>query len=248
MTIASQRYPPTPVAYRKGQNLEPGVAELMQQSAAMCATLDGHTQGSGAAAYAAPVNPSGDLGHDHSGGEHGRPLFRSLATVTFDDGRSFNTSPVLFGKVAIDGWFYVRDSIPESTNKSAHPASVYVWVPPCDPVEGAYLRLGLAVSLWLAPLSPVAGISGPPIAGDTVTLRVWRRTEDQIRQVALFPITSPATPGARYVESELASRLFVEPGAWNELVFELEMERGAGGSDRGLNAWLLEAEVGVYES
>lgn len=249
MTIVSQRYPPTPVAYRRGQNLEPGLAETVQQSAALCATLDAHVQGvTSIAAHAAPVNPAADLGHDHSGGEHGRPLFRSLAAVTFDDGRTFNRSPVLPGKGSLDGAIHVRDSLPGATNRSAHTASAWLWVPPCDPAEGAYLRVGLSVSLYLAPLQFQAGISGPPIAGDVVTLRVWRAVEAATYPVALFPISNPNAPGPlQFSTGGPAERLHLQPGAWNEILFQLQMRRGPGGGERGLNAWLLEAEVGVYE-
>lgn len=248
MTKLTQRYPPTPRPYASGQNLEIGLAELIQQSAGLGATLEGHTNGSGlvvGVANPAPRNPSGDFGHDHSGGEFGRPLFRTVATVTFDDGATFNATPILGGTKARP---FVPDGADGTTNRGAQ-VSRWIWVPPCDPVNGAYVSLGVAVALY-ASGSNHADVSSGPISGDVVTLRVWRRNEgSQGQVVAEFTIGTPTVTGQKFVESSDAStRLTMKPGALNEVVFELEMARTTGGSTRGFDAWLLEAEFGVYES
>lgn len=248
MTDVTQRFPPQPVPFAKAQNLKPGIAEIVQQSAGMLATLEGHSQGAaliGGASNPVPLNPSGDRGHDHSGGEFGRPLFRTVATMTFDDGRTFNSSAMEPGYRA-PGAIYVPDAADGLTNASRRIAR-HIWVPPCDPVEGAYVSLGVAVALYGSGLTHL-DVSSVPIVGDVATLRVWRAVAGAF-VVAELDVTSPAVAGQKYVASSgVSTRLQMRPGAWNEIVFELELARTTGGSTRGMDAWLLEAELGVYES
>lgn len=245
MTTLSARFPPTPLGYARGQNLEPGLAELVQQSAGNLATLKGHTSGAaliGGIPNPAPVNPSGDYGHDHSGGEYGRPLFRSVASMTFDNGSlgsaiasSVNEGPVFTLLSIADG----ADST--TTRSGTYP--FWIWVPPCDPdpAVGGYARLGVAFRLRV--------FSSALIAGDTATLRFWRRDPLSTGQVVqTLSISTPETTGVKATDGGTSTLVSVRPGAFNEINVQVEVVRTTGGSSRGADLYLLEAEFGVWKT
>lgn len=230
MTV-TQRYPPFPVAYRRGQNLKPGLAELVQQSAGMLATLDAHTQGaSSIAAHAAPPNPSGERGHDHSGGEYGVPLIRSVASVSCSGALAdvFGDS----GRQALS----VPGAAGGETNRS-QPVSVFEWVPPCPPVDGAYL----VVDWFAAVRYRITNLA----SSDIVRLLLWNLSVSSASPAVQVELDLPNDTGTRTAWSDSDTRLPLAPGRLNVLGVQLEVDRNAGGDVRWLEAQLDGLEFGV---
>ena len=242
MTIITARWPPTPVPYARGQNEEAGLAELLMQTAANTASIVGHTVGGQRLVDAdnpAPINPSGDFGHDHSGGEFGRPLFRSVASISF---APVVSSTYLAGP-ARSVRLHVTDMAGSATNQSNAP-QVLVWVPPCDAKVGAYVWLGVAAALNLEATALVSG--------DAIEFVVRSRHP---RLAALegaerrLTVSSPTSTGSKVVTSSTsADRLRVVPGAMNPIELLARVVRTSGGSNRGCRLRVDELELGVHST
>lgn len=252
MTTITSRWPPTPVPYSRGQNEKPGYSELIAVDAACLATLHGHTMGgahigSDATPNPAPLNPSNEPGHDHSGGIFGRPLFRSVATFSWDDGRSYSSN--------IDQGVHLGSTViptdADGVRTDGFAREFMVWVPPCEtgsdssgvPI-GAYRKLGVCVTGELDATALVASdvlglvferISPAPVA--------TRRKEFVLS-------TSPTSAGTTFqaTSSSLATRTWVDPGAFNYFRIYPYVDRQGTGSSRGCTFEIQEIELGVYST
>jgi hypothetical protein len=238
MTIVTSRWLPLPLPYARGQNAEPGLSELITQSAANLATHEGHIRGGatvGGVENSAPLNPSGDYGHDHSGGEFGRPFFRSICTATGGNGATYNNTQIVNG---FPNYLTLDDEAGGVTTVGRN-HDVYVAVPPCDPAKGAYRSLGLFVAVHLQ----VTAL----LSGDTLSLDVWVDNGDgPPAGVPNFVLTAADTVGVKTVSSGASTRITVRPGAINRLRIRPKVVRAAGGSARGARLVVNEAELGVY--
>ena len=241
MSTLTSRWPPVPLPFARGQNEEPGLSELLAQTAANSATLWGHTNGGqlvGDVANPAPLNPSGDHGHDHSGGDFGKALFRSLLTVTFDDGEVYNPTEIQGG--VNYGVIPVADAADSVINYGQHHRWVAIWVPPCDPLTGAYVDLGVHVAARLQTTAL--------LAGDTLQLQAWRKRSDTSAANTLVSFTLPNPNSTGDKRAESGSRLSVIPGALNLIYFRVRVERTTGGAVRGCTLAIKDIEIGVYET
>lgn len=236
MAILTARWPPYPLPFQRGQNCQPGMSELLAQSSANLATLYGHINGGatvGGTPNPAPINPSGDYGHDHSGGDFGRPFFRSVLAVTMD-----GTSAVA-GVMARGAGNYL--TLPEDEDSRVTSSGLHeipCLVPPCDPVHGAYVRLGISLRVRLQ--------STALIAGDALTLRVWSQWSGEEPQKVTLEVPAPQTTGDKQIEGGEEMRIRVLPGAVNVLHVQAKVARTTGGSARGAQIYVRELELGVY--
>lgn len=163
MTIVTNKWPPMALGKKATQNEEIGFADLPQTIAGNAATIKGHTAGGETvvdASNPAPLNPSGDFGHDHSGGAFGRPIYHSIVTYTFDDTGWYNSDEA---RLKIPGLPDTASIISNAVNQNnadrvapyrltseqgidGETISTYdfvdfaIWVPPCDLQRGAYLN------------------------------------------------------------------------------------------------------------
>lgn len=247
MTKLTSRWPPVPLPYARGQTAEPGLADLMSVDAACLMTLHGHTVGgemlgnSSDTPNPAPINPAGEYGHDHSGGWFGKALFRTIATTTFDDGATFNSAEIAGGVHygAID----VANAAGSENNFGTLPRRFFAFVPPCDPVDGAYRELGIHITARLI----VTALD----ASDSLIIQAWRSSEgsfDPILDKADFTLSAPNTTGEKTAASGATTTLRVIPGAVNYFGLRVRVERVAGGASRGCRIELQEIELGVYET
>lgn len=238
MTIVTSRWPPIALPIKAGQNLEPAYSELIAVHAGNLATLYGHINGGetvGGEPNAAPRNPSGDFGHDHSGGDFGRPFFRSVCTVTCDNGNVSGGTAIAEGGAAV--YLTIANGADsEETISNTH--EIPFWCPPCDPVSGAYLDLGLYARVQLRTTAL--------LAGDTLTLRVWVQTSDDTPQVTTYTLSAPNSTGTKDVSSGSTTRLRCAPGRVNLLHLQAAVDRTTGGSSRGAQLYVRELELGVY--
>jgi len=239
MTIVTSRWLPLPLPYARGQNAEPGLSELITQSAANLATHEGHIRGGatvGGVENSAPLNPSGDYGHDHSGGDFGRPFFRSVFTATLANGQWYSSAI----KTGDPNNAQVDNGAGGTTTLSRRTIDVYAAIPPCDPGKGAYRSLGLYATFGMPDTSLVST--------DVLSVDVWVGDADAPPSGAPnFVIDSPHVDlVVKAISSGASTRILVKPGAINRIRLRPKVVRAAGGSSRGCTLYVHEVELGVY--
>lgn len=245
MTINVSPWPIYPSRLSSVQNEAPGLSEIARRISGNTATMVGHATGADRIVdigNPAPLNPSGDRGHDHSGGDFGRALLRTITTWQFGRRDEF-TSPGLADDTAFMHIAFPADA-GGVTSIFDHPITLPFWVPPCQP-GAAYDNLGISAVVR------VTSASGT--AGDTITLRITNRHPGvQIATVvASSPTATLPSVGANavantHLESGATSRMRVLPGAVNVLVTRWSLIRVAGGGLRAAQIRLVELELGVY--
>lgn len=241
-------WPPFPLPKTTMQNLEVGIVEVLRVAAVDTALITGHTFGDTELASgvpnAAPLNGHGEPGHDHSGGEWGRPFYRSLATMCLDnfntyDSAGFESGPAPFAHGHENAAGGDTTSIPGSWE-------VPIWVPPCDPENGAYRELGIHLTFNVSVTSLVAA--------DKI---IWRfkqetpgmRTPRGTTIRASLQGTGYNSTGQYTLSSSgAASRILMLPGAMNVLSLQSDIVRDSGGSSRAATFQLIDLEFGVYET
>lgn len=243
MTILTAPWPAVTLPLNMLQNEQIGYSDIPAVYAATLASLYGHIVGGetvGGTANPAPLNPSGDYGHDHSGGDFGAPLFRTVATCAAGRGNPSGGAGLITGYTA-SAMSLGADV--DSTTTTSDVWAIPMWVPPCDPLNGAYLSLGVAIRVRLHQTSL--------LAGDTLTLEVWARNadDDQTADDAIsFAVSSPQTTGLKQVTtSGTSTRLRLKQGAVNVLAVRAKVVRTTGGSSRSAVLWSEQAEIGIYE-
>lgn len=245
MVLARGSFPPLPFRSLSCKSQQPAIAEIAARLGGNLTTHVGHVVGGDDVAGTpnpAPVNPSGDRGHDHSGGDYGRPLFRSVATLDFNGG-AFDLA----------GWHpapraHQKDhpaTAGGTTTRETHTGFFALWVPPCDPQPdvGAYAWLGVGCGITLT-----ATALG---AGDTASVLVRNVTRGAPATEVGVSIGGALTssPAELWAWSDAdAERLPVTPGRMNLLQVSTSVVRAAGGSARGCTLRLDSLELGVYSS
>lgn len=245
MTLARGSFPPLPFRTLSCRSQQPAIAEIAARLGGNLTTHVGHVVGGDDVAGTpnpAPVNPSGDRGHDHSGGDYGRPLFRSVATIDFNGG-AFDLVGWTPGPRAHQKTHSATAG--GTTTRELHTSTIAVWVPPCDPQPevGAYAWLGVGVSINLT-----ATALG---ASDTAAVLVRNLTRGlPVTEVSVGiggALTS--SPAELWAWSDAnAERLPASPGRMNVLQVSTSVTRAAGGSSRGCTLRLDALELGVYSS
>ena len=247
MTIIASHWPPTAVRMQRTQSCQAGLADIPAQLGANAATMAGHATGGAVVADVsnpAPVNPSGDRGHDHSGGYFGRPLFRSVASLCLDTHTAYSSN--VLGQTDTTAYYLGVEAAGDGVTSWSDRHVIFdLWVPPCPP-GGAYEDLGLFVTGTYA-------LSGM-LSGDTVTLEA-RNLHSAIRSPAngaplAFELTvdTPAAGGLKTLEGGSGERVRVVPGALNAIKVGLKAARTTGGGSRSCGFTLRDVEMGVYET
>lgn len=248
MTIQTSRYPPPVLTKRWTQNGEPNYADIAQQLTGAAATIVGHIDGGPDLANTtntAPRNPSNELGHDHSGGEFGKPLFRSIYSIHFDDFTEYSNR---FEGLPSPITLLTGPGDADETTTQTLPWEFLVYVPPCPLVGGAYVDMGLVIGLEYDGNNGTQAMA----AGDTVKLRLIADHRDLVqgagghRTIVDLTLGSPSVNGFKRLES--GDRLkWILPGQVNPMRLKLVADRGPGVGARFPDVKLLNLEIGVFE-
>ena len=229
MSTIHSRIPPSPLRPARAKNGQPGYSDLLLTPAANAATMADYVDGLGD--YGMPPNPSGDYGHDHSGGYFGKPIFRSLFTSTLHGAQG--ETGVVYPKKHYQ--LYIENKAGGVTNTEIGP-SIPLWIPNCPMIDGAYVSLGVRMRISI--------VSTTLTASDTLQIIV-----NLSQNSYTFAVSSPNTTGERYIGSASASETVnTVPGATNEAFLTGKAIRASGGSLRGCVINVHELELGVYST
>jgi len=230
MSTIHSRLPLYPVPYIRAKNGQPGYSELLTTPAANAATLADWVDGLGT--YGGPLNPSSEPGHDHSGGHFGKPLFCTVASLSLDgpQGTTGVLYPQRFRSITIE------DDAGGTTTNETMVSPTFIWVPPCDATDGAYVNLGISARVDLTTTTLTAS--------DVLTV-FFKVGEDEQG----FVVSGPNTTGVKNLASSSTSeRVSVRVGAVNLVEVRASVVRAAGGSSRGCKLDINELELGVYST
>jgi hypothetical protein len=230
MSTTHSRWPLYPVPYARAKNGQPGYNDLLASPAANASTLADWVDGLGA--YGAPLNPSSEPGHDHSGGHFGKPLFCTVASLSLDgpQGTTGVIYPQRFRSITLE------DGAGGTTTNATMVSPTFIWVPPCDPSDGAYVNLGISARVDLTTTTLTAS--------DVLTV-YFKVGEDEQG----FTITGPNSTGVKNLASSSTSeRVSVRVGQVNLVEIRATVVRAAGGSSRGCRLDFDELELGVYST
>lgn len=241
MALAQGGFPPLPFPMAQLSSLEPATTDIALRLSANTNTQAGHVAGGQQLAgeqNPAPRNPSGDYGHDHSGGHFGRPLFRSVATIAL--GADFD-SGFLSGPAAVR---HDHENAGAGVATRVGGTPVQVWCPPCDPQRdvGAYAVLSVSARIE---------IEGTPsmISGDAVKLIVIQATPGGPVTEVEVPIADGDVTAAGWLRMTSNLRAVAVPmavGRLNTLAIATKIERTGSGSSRGATLRVDSIELGVY--
>lgn len=246
MTINISPWRISPPRLSSVQNEAPGLSEIVRRISGNAATLIGHTTGADRVVdigNPAPLNPSGEYGHDHSGGDFGRALLRSITTLGFGHYNEWQSPSVFATDTAVLN-FAFPSAAGGVTSIIDSGVVLPFWVPPCQP-GGAYDNLGI---------SCVARVSaGTANAADSATIRFANAhpgtfVSDELTSQPTATLTMSAVNAVvnTHLESGASTRLRALPGAVNLLSIRVSLIRAAGGASRGATIHLVELELGVY--
>jgi hypothetical protein len=231
-------WPPTQLPIDRAKHGEPMLSDVVRVPGANVSAYHAHTMGLdtvGTSAAQTPINGFGSRGHDHSGGDFGRPLFRSIYAATLDPGGQVSANIVATNRVGR----VVLNGDPGTTPKEQITHPLFVWVPPC-PAGGAYDNCGVHIVAEV--------VSTTLTASDEMTVRLRNLFPGYQRAVS-FSVSSPNSTGEKLFESRSNSeRLELIPGALQAIRLEAEVALDGGGSNRGVTIDFYEIEIGVYES
>lgn len=229
MSVVHGRMPLATVPQARLQNGQVGYSDVLAVPAANAATLADYVDGLGT--YGSPLNPSGEPGHDHSGGMFGRPMFITVGSTTLHgaQGGTGVVYPAKFYQLYIDNG-------PGGTTTVDDGPYVPCWIPGCDLISGAYVRLGVRFRINIT----ATGLD----AADSLEV-IAKINDDQYA----FTVSSPNTTGVRYLGSaSTAQTVGTEPGATNNVSLSAKVVRVAGGANRGCIINVHEIEYGVFST
>lgn len=223
MTKAIGDFPTLPPQNLDCRNNADAIAEVPRILSSNALVNSVHTTGNsdlgdGQRAPITMISPSNGYGHDHSGGVWGRPFRRSVCTMSFDNSDLY--SPNFLGggyRSAIN-----FNSVSPDTTVDGGCGEFKLYVPPCDPLNGAYNLLGVQ-----------AGISGRfqtnVFSADTVTLEIKNTTTgDSVTLDALDGYSSSSTTYFTHSNSD-SQRLNMAQGALNSIQLKAYFHADAGG-------------------
>lgn len=273
MTKSVNKWPPMPLNIKETQNEEIGFSDIPQTLAGNAATIAAHVLGGETVVGVSnpcPKNPGGSFGHDHSGGDMGRPFFKSIATISFDDGSFFNRQKYGFDTgTGIDDNL-IGSAIISDANRFQNPVVLQseggspgdsnlrsierqyfsLWVPPCDLRRGAYLNCAFNLTIAFVPISNVT--SNPLLAADTVNILLINdhssieATGFEMPVSGRADVSSPYNEEIRYVEGDPG--LVLVPGRINPFYFELDVSIVGGAGPRACEISILDLEIGVSDA
>lgn len=230
MSTIHARWPTNPTSYKRCRNGEVAYSDVMAVPAANAATINAWVNGING--YGSPLNPSGEYGHDHSGGHFGRPIWRSVASLSLHGPQG---DPDLYYPERFS--FYQVPNEAGGVVSTAEFSPTAIWVPPCDPVSGAYAKLGITARFNI--------VSTNLSASDSIqmgfTLGDGARVSTNLSNPNLSGIRSFQTPS-------LSDRIAPgRVGASNLVTIDMVVTRAAGGVSRGCRVDVHEIEFGVYQ-
>lgn len=243
MVLARGSYPPLPYPMLALRSQQPAIAEIAARLGGNLTTHIGHIVGGDVVVGTpnpAPLNPSGDRGHDHSGGYYGRALHRTVAALDFGgasyDPAGFDAAPSAYrsGHAAVGA---------STTTVALVSQPIHVWCPPCDPTPGVGAYAQLAVTARFDCESTAL------ISGDAAFLRVVQATNGAPSAVVDVPFdTQPTSTGFYNAFSTSTSKLPMAVGRMNTLVLSTVVTRTGSGSARGVTLRLDSLDLGVYDA
>lgn len=281
MTIVTNKWPPMALGKQATQNEEIGFADLPQTIAGNAATMKGHVAGGSVVVDApnpAPLNPSGDYGHDHSGGSMGRPFYKSIATISFDDlgvynqskwsGSSGDTAPDLLNIAADANSNNFNQPLrlepeagqPGETTYTEGKGEFQIWVPPCDLQRGAYLNCGFSLTFAYSPQSFWTVTSpGTPIIGADEIFIYLRNLHPQAQPAdpnvtgfryagVVGPVVAPQNEEIKFLKTT-QGEMVLFPGQINPMQWRVKQVLDAGGG--GVRACFIQPlhlEIGVFDA
>ncbi len=249
MTKYASGWPPLVLPHTATQPGALAGSDLIRAFAGGACTLLTHTLGKKQddEEVRAPLNPSGELGHDHSGGYFGAPLYRSIASWHFNTGEHYDSNSN--GHV-----HYIKlltSSGNASTDTEGSPWSITFWCPPCPTGEaapGAYVDPGVVLVLDYDHTTGTNDMK----SDDTVEIifrpRGRHYNEHGTVDALTLSVSSPATSEEKVLESGAGTRLTrVVPGAFNTFDIYARAERSATAGDARQGEFkLLYLDIGVY--
>jgi len=259
MTFHASDWPVPILKLSRVQNGSAAVSEVIAHTAGGTLTMIQHINGEAGLAnevIRSPRNPSGEFGHDHSGGYFGRGLFRSVASVCFDNFSHLDPTHVLGNGQSLE--IVTPQDGDSTTTDSLSGIDVNIWIPPCPQGadganRGAYIDLGVVVHGSYDHDGGTAGM----LAGDVVDIVIVPRHyaydgENDSNGVSIeclsLPVGTPEATQDEVLTSGPSTRLdWVRPGAFNPLRILLRATRTTGGGERLAQFRLDGVEFGVYE-
>lgn len=196
--------------------------------------------GDNSPSLAPPAPGHGLRCEDHSGGEYGRPLFRTIYTHASGLGQEYNSGAL--SRQSLAARFFeggVTDG-ERSTASGFNFAPFLVYVPGCDKIHGAYAHLGIIAVVYVDTLNTL-------VSGDELKLHIANLTAGSS---VVFDVdeTGSGAEGffsdASNTPSELLSTV---PGRPNLCRAWLELYAAGTGGTRVVDVILTELEFGVYE-
>lgn len=243
MAKVTSDWPAEQPQHRLGRNDEDAIAEALRQVAANNLLMWGHLTAPAVLAENTAYPPdmyspaTGWPGHTHGGGRDGRPLFRSICTVNPGNGIDYAAT----GLVLSDSTMHF-DFDPWRAEEIGDQRWVLpIWVPGCDPMDGAYNNLAFHVYAQVTASTNVH-------ANDTLDLVVTNLHPDSSGSatVAFSGITTTGTHNLESVSPHVAMR----QGQINpiEIALSYDPDAAASATTRTLRGHLHEIEFGVYRT
>lgn len=231
MSVTFRPWPLYPVPYTRVQNGQTGYNDVLSTAAGDAATLADWVDGLGG--YGAPLNPSSEPGHDHSGGHFGKPLFCTVASLNLDGPQTHGTGVLYPQRFR---FINIENAAGGTTTNAAMVSPTFIWVPPCDATDGAYINLGISARVDLTTTTLTAS--------DVLTAYFKVGDDEQG-----FVVSGPNSTGVKNLASSNTSeRVSVRVGAVNRVEVRATVVRAAGGSSRGCKLDINELELGVYST
>jgi len=235
-------WPTSSLVTSETYNNRPLLAEIPRTLSGNVATMIGWTYGGGSIrgtteGNIAPFAPGhGQRGHDHSGGVHGRPLYRSIATTSFGGGSEAESITWLDGSDQTQLLFF---NIPASSSAYLQTgfAPWPIWVPGCDPGPlGAYQYLGVTI---LGQIETATNMQ----TADALIFDVENSATGSLLQVSDSSITTTGLFTAR------AAGLVTRPGTYQTIsIPRVRLQTTATVATRTLAFGLMGVEVGVWST
>lgn len=216
------------------------LTDLPRQLAGNALAMHGHTMAPTTLPSQTPAPPdmvspaTGKMGHTHSGGRDGRPLFRTIAS--FNCQRLWSAGAGnLYPNSAIMGYSFSGAAHDEEHYEDFEPVPLFI--PQCDPLSGAYLRLGVLVQARTTTVTTMQ-------ATDTLRVIVENLTaDDDVYEDFSFP----AAVGVDHMRA-FSGNLKMIPGQFNAVRLRvlLDPDSGASTAARTVDGEIMNVELGVY--
>jgi hypothetical protein len=241
MSLMRGSFPPLPFPMTKLSSQQPATADIALRLGSNTNMQAGHVDGGQQLASEqnpAPRNPSGDYGHDHSGGQFGKPLFRSVAVLPLVP--NYDASNFLPGPAAVR---HEHGNAGASIATRVGGTPLQVWCPPCDPQRdvGAYAVLSVSARIEVETTAL--------ISGDTLKLVVIQATPGGPITEVEVPVADGSLTSTGYLRMTSDIRDVAVPmavGRMNTLSISTKLTRTGSGSSRGATFRIDAVELGVY--